>query len=340
MLFFSSKFGLIISLVVILYIFILKWKMKNEKDPLLEHKEKDDDDDNDGDTTNPFQPGGSSTPGEDIPMTTMNRGKEKESSTAETSFIEGSPLSRVLTSNAKAWESLTGIFPEANSIKLEATYSKTGKLQVKMFGQGKRAYPLFTKDKDTGEQRLNPILPKEIKSALGTEREILIAQKEKEIEELQESIREDEEIANNENEQPSVRERAREKIAEKREQINALENEREELEERLSLREKVKNIFKNYGFTVTAVFLAVGTVIGVIVNSLTKGLKTVATGVGNGLKDLGKKIAGILPGLIGAIVSFIFKTAGSVISFLGKNAWLLILGVAVFTVERFKKKNR
>ena len=113
-----------------------------------------------------------------------------------------------------------------------------------------------------------------------------------------------------------------------------------ELEERISLREKVKNIFKKYGFTVTAVFLAVGTVIGVIVNLLTKGLKTVATGVGNGLKDLGKKIAGILPSLIGAIVSFIFKTAGSVISFLGKNAWLLILGVAVFTVERFKKKNR
>ena len=313
--------------------------MENEEtDPLLEHEEKDDDDDEE--TTNPFQPGGSSTPGEDIPMNTMNREKEKGQGIAETSFIEGSPLSRVLTSNAKAWDSLTGIFPDANAIELETTYSKTGKLQVKMFGQGKKAYPLFTKDKDTGEERINPNLTKEIKSALGPEREILMAQKEKEIEELQKSIREDEEIANNENEQPSVRERAREKIAEKLEQINAIENERDELEERLSLREKVKNIFKKYGFTVAAVFLAVGTVIGVIVSSLTKGLKTVATGVGNGLKELGKKIAGILPGLIGAIVSFIFKTAGSVISFLGKNAWLLILGVAVFMVERFQKKNR
>ena len=314
--------------------------MENEEtDPLLEHEEEKDDDDDDSDTTNPFH----STPGpsgEEIPMTTMNREKEKGLGIAETSFIEGSPLSRVLTSNAKAWDSLTGIYPETNAIELEATYSKTGKLQVKMFGQGKKAYPLFTKDKNTGGQRLNPILPKEIKSALGTEREILIVQKEKEIEELQASIREDEEIENNENEQPSVRERAREKIAEKLEQIDALENERDELEERVSLREKVKNIFKKYGFTVTAVFLAVGTVIGVIVNSLTKGLKSVATGVGNGLKELGKKIAGILPGLIGAIVSFIFKTAGSVISFLGKNAWLLILGVAVFTIERFKKKNR
>ena len=312
--------------------------MENEEtDPLLEHEEKDDDD---SDATNPFQPGGSSTPGEEIPLNTMNREKEKGQGIAETSFIEGSPLSRVLTSNAKAWDSLTGIFPDAKATELEATYSKTGKLQVKMFGQGKKAYPLFTKDKNTGEQRINPILPRQIKSALGPEREILIAQKEKEIEELQKSIREDEEIANNENEQPSVRERAREKIAEKLEQIDAIENERDEIEERVSLREKVKNIFKKHGFTVAAVFLAVGTVIGVIVDSLIKGLKTVAAGVGNGLKELGKKIAGILPGLIGGIVSFIFKTAGSVISFLGKNAWLLILGVAVFAVERFQKKKR
>ena len=90
--------------------------MENEKDPLLEHEEKDDDDDyddddDDDDTTHPFH----STPGhsgEEIPMTTMNRQKEKEHSTAETSFIEGSPISRVLTSNEKAWESLTrGNFP-------------------------------------------------------------------------------------------------------------------------------------------------------------------------------------------------------------------------------------
>ena len=311
--------------------------MENEEtDPLLEHEEKDDDDDEE--TTNPFH----STPGpsgEEIPMTTMNREKEKGSGIAETSFIEGSTHSRVLELDKKAWESLTGMFPDAKATELEATYRKTGKLQVKKVGFGKRAYPLFTKDKDTGGQRLNPILPRQIKSALGPEREILIVLKEKEIEKLQESIREDEEIANDENEEPTVRERAREKIAEKLEQIDAIENERDELEERVSLREKVKNIFKKYGFTVTAVFLAVGTVIGVIVDSLTKGLKTVATGVGNGLKELGKKIAGILPGLIGAIVSFIFKTAGSVISFLGKNAWLLILGVAVFTIERFKKKN-
>ena len=168
----------------------------------------------------------------------------------------------------------------------------------------------------------------------------MIAQKDKEISELQKSIQEDKRIANDENEHPSERERARERITEKREQIDALENEREELEESASPRERVKDIFKKYGFTVAPVLLAVGTVIGVIVNSLSKGFKSVAKGVGNGLRELRKKIAGILPGLIGSIVSFIFKTAGSVTSFLVKNVWLLILGAAVFMVERFQRRNR
>ena len=74
--------------------------MANEEEiPLLEHEEKDDDDDDDDNTTHPFQPGGSSTPepsGEEIPMTTMNREKEKGHGIAETSFIEGSTHSRFI----------------------------------------------------------------------------------------------------------------------------------------------------------------------------------------------------------------------------------------------------
>ena len=310
----------------------------SETDPLIERN--DDDDDDDEEEVNPFRPDSSSTPrpsGEDIPLTTMNREREKEPTTAETSFIEGSPVSRVLTSNRRAWEALKGIFPEAKVTEIDVSYSKKGRLQVKMFGQGKKAYDLYTVQRGTKVERLHPNLPKQIRKALGTEREVLISAKD--IEGLQKSIREDQIIVEDENEDQQVRDRARERIADKQEQIDALENEREELEEGLSLRERVKNVFKKYGFTVTAVVLAVGTPIGVIVNSLTKGLKSVAVGIGNGLQTLGKKIAQILPGLIGTVVSFIFKTAGSVISFLGKNAWLLILGVAVFMVERFQKNS-
>ena len=66
--------------------FIFNYKMSNEEEiPLMENEEKDDDDD-DG-TTNPFQPGGRSTPGpsgEDIQLMTLNRGKEKGPAFAET----------------------------------------------------------------------------------------------------------------------------------------------------------------------------------------------------------------------------------------------------------------
>ena len=62
--------------------------------------DNDDDDEYEGNTTTPFQPDYNSTPGpsgEDIPMTTMNRGQEKGSEIAEISFIEGdTSYSRVI----------------------------------------------------------------------------------------------------------------------------------------------------------------------------------------------------------------------------------------------------
>ena len=63
-----------------------------------------------------------------------------------------------------------------------------------------------------------------------------------------------------------------------------------------------------------------------------------AKGLGNGFKDLGKKLGQILPGMVGAIVSFLFKTAGEAIGFLAKHAWLLILLVVTFVVEQFKEQ--
>ena len=80
--------------------------------------------------------------------------------------------------------------------------------------------------------------------------------------------------------------------------------------------------------------------IGVIVSNLKSGLTKVAQGVGNGLKELEKNLGQILPGMIGAIASFIFRTAGEVIGFLAKNAWLLVVGLVLFAVEQLKNKNK
>ena len=272
----------------------------------------------------------------------MNRPPERGSHTAETSFIEGNASgSRVHTQDSVkiqlANETLTQKYPnygkDGNVLTLKVSKKYPGK--VVFVGPRGGETPLFKNDNQT----INPKLPKSVMKTIDQERTALIQQKDEEIEEIDQNLRDDQEIVDNENEEPAVRERTREKIKEKTEQRNALLNERERLEEGLSLRERVKDIFKKYGFTVAAVLLAVGTTIGAILGSLSKGLKSVANGVGNGLQTLGKKIAGILPGLLGAIVSFVFRAAGQVISFLGKNAWLLIIAVAVFLIERVTKRS-
>ena len=120
--------------------------------------------------------------------------------------------------------------------------------------------------------------------------------------------------------------------------INEKEQENAVIEERLTLRQRIKEIFKKYGFTAFAVMTAIGTVIGVIISNLKAGLTKVAKGVGNGLKELGAKLGEILPGMVGAIASFIFRTAGEVIGFLAKNAWLLVVGLVLLAVEQFKNK--
>ena len=79
--------------------------------------------------------------------------------------------------------------------------------------------------------------------------------------------------------------------------INDRNQDNERLEGGLSLRQRIKEIFKKHGFTAFAVATAIGTVIGVIVSNLKAGLTQVANGTANALKELGSKIGQILPGL-------------------------------------------
>ena len=127
-------------------------------------------------------------------------------------------------------------------------------------------------------------------------------------------------------------------IAEEQDMIAQLEIANENIEQRMTLRDRVRAIFRKYGFTVLTVASAVGVVIGVIVANLKNGLASLGKGVSNGLKTIGKKLGEILPGLVGAIASFVFRTAGEVVGFLAKNPWLLIVGVVIYLVEQFKKK--
>ena len=248
----------------------------------------------------------------------------------ETSFIEGidehTPLITKESKRDEAWDKIRRKFPKVNTSKFTATSDDIGRVFVKLIRSNSKYSPLFNKDDE-----LNDKLPKTIKDALGPPAEDIvetnreeITRREKKIQELQASRETSENIDAG--------------IEEQRNEISRLETENDIIEKRMSLRDRVKSIFKKYGFTVFAVVSAVGLVIGVIVNNLKKGLTSLGKGVGGALKNIGKKIGEILPGMIGAIASFVFKTAGEAVGFLAKNAWLLILAAVMFMIEKFKKK--
>ena len=246
----------------------------------------------------------------------------------ETSFIEGidehTPLITKESKRDYAWDEIRRKFPKVNNSKFAATSDDIGRVFVKLIRTNSNYSPLFNKDGEVNEK-----LPKTIIKALGTPAEDIvetnreeITRREKKIDELKASRETSENIDAG--------------IEEQQNEISRLEAENEHIEERMSLRDRVKLIFKKYGFTAFAVVSAVGLVIGVIVNNLKKGLTSLGKGVGGALKNIGKKIGEILPGMIGAIASFVFKTAGEAVGFLAKNAWLLILAAVMFMIEKFK----
>jgi len=134
--------------------------------------------------------------------------------------------------------------------------------------------------------------------------------------ELQHQNQEDQVIIQDENATPSEKEAAEVRVA-----------------ERGHLSQKVPEICEKYGLTVTAIFLATGVTIGVVISSITNALKATSKAFGNGLTDRGAKLSSMLPGLIGSIVSFLFKTAEQVVSYLAEHIWLLILAVVAFIFE-------
>ena len=444
-------------------------------DPDLDYQiDHDDDDDQEVNRTQPFQPGAASTPyhgGEQHEMQTMI---DEQEGLPDTSYEE-TPLLSAQQQIRESWDSLTRLFPKAIATNLETSYSKTGRLQVKMAGIGKKSYPLLTREIATGRERLNPNLPKEIKSSLGKSAQqieedrasireqrqrqrlaeaenqqrvadIIAAQRDEESQEIQnlslrtervdtqiEAIQEeqgsnlesetelnrlkqlkkkyekeleikkkrldalqkeaknknkaqakvdreraklaqiekdrnkiekrlkstkavdelkeqeselkrqneeDQATIQDDNTSPSEREAAEARVAERNEELSRLRTQIEEREAGMPLQERIREIFKKYGVTVTAIFIAAGVTIGAVVGSITKALKATGKAIGNGLKDIGAKIGSLLPGLIGSVVSFLFKTAGQAIGFLAEHTWLLILAAVVFIFEKYIKKRR
>ena len=158
--------------------------------------------------------------------------------------------------------------------------------------------------------------------------------------ELETKIAEDKRVIADENTSLSERAAAEERVAANEAELERVNAEIEVRERQRPLLERVEEIFKKYGWTLQAVVLAVGVVLSALALAGLNGLKAGTKAVGQGLKTIGQKLGSLLPGLIGSIVSFIFKAAGQVFSFLAEHAWLFILAVVAFFMERLLKKRR
>ena len=294
------------------------------------------------DRDNPFDPvdPGDYDEGETIPMTstsTRDRGYDNPNYEEETSFMDDdfTPLIGREERVENAWERVKRKYPNADPVNssFTADIDEYDRVTVRMKRKGGKSYPLVKSDGQPNDK-----LPKTIKDSLGPTAKKVIEVNEIEITRRREKVKELESSRSEAG--PSQRENIDRNIDQQREEIENLERENEVIEERMSLRDRVKAIFKKYGFTAFAVISAVGAVIGVILSNLKSGLSKLGKGVGNGLKAIGKKLGEILPGMIGAIANFIFKTAGEAIGFLAKNAWLLIVAIVVYFVEQVKNKHK
>ena len=151
---------------------------------------------------------------------------------------------------------------------------------------------------------------------------------------------EDQAIIQDENTSPSERGAADARYEERNEELARLQNQIAEREDAMPLRERIKEIFKKHGLTLTVIFLSAAGTIVAVVCAITKALKATGKAMRRGLKDVGSKLGSLLPGLIGSIVSFLCKTAGQALGFLAEHTWLLIWAAVVFIFQKYIKGRR
>ena len=154
---------------------------------------------------------------------------------------------------------------------------------------------------------------------------------EQEAEELKRKITEDKQLIDDENTSPSKRAAAEARVAENEAELDRVNAELEVRERERPLLERIKDIFKKYGWTLQALVLAVGVILGVIALAAKKGTKVIS----QKLNDVKQQ-----PGFIGSIVNFLFKAASQVFSFLSEHTWVLILVVVAFFMEKMLKRRR
>ena len=117
-------------------------------------------------------------------------------------------------------------------------------------------------------------------------------------------------------------------------------------DETRSLGERLRELFRRDGLTIGAVITAIGMTISTIILALSPKspsptgpgkprnlVKQALVKLANILLDLAKKALSSLPGVVGSMVSFLFKKAGELVLFLSQHLLVLFLFIAVGVFE-------
>ena len=134
------------------------------------------------------------------------------------------------------------------------------------------------------------------------------------------------------------------------------------MKEDTTLGEKLKTLFKEQGITIVSILTAIGMTIGVIVEAIIPGgggaAPTPKPPPQNGVKEwvkkqlhnlakllanLAGKAAAALPGIIGAIVSWLLSATGKVVNWFGNNLWavvVLVAGLLYAAAKEYISKSR
>ena len=119
------------------------------------------------------------------------------------------------------------------------------------------------------------------------------------------------------------------------------------LDKDASLAEKIRTLFREQGITIASMLTAIGMAISVLIEALLPGVGGTAAsppppedekGVKEWLRKklkalasllgrLGVKAAEALPGIIGAIISWVLNRAADVVGWVSQNLWALVVGI-------------
>jgi hypothetical protein len=102
----------------------------------------------------------------------------------------------------------------------------------------------------------------------------------------------------------------------------------------LTTKEKIKRALLKYGLP-TALAVGIASVVGVIISML-KGAGNGVKKMGVAIKNLGKKMAAAIPGLIGSVLSLALKTGGELLKFVENNIWILVVAIGMVLLKKLK----